>query len=142
MYQGLLNVFWMLPSVLGNALTSLEAKMLRRTSAGYGSSPITSSMNWPYRAAWRELFTFGTLFRMTRFSPPHQVPFLFLFAGDRPESMRFCDARWYEKVASTSPLSESVKVRGNHWFPNQHFDHVLELMQNWLLKTEDFQAKL
>lgn len=147
-YQAPLNVFWMLPNGVGDALTVLESMILMRTEPPGTTdkpSPVTSAMNWPYRTAWRELLTGGQYIRRAlNFSPRAQVPMLFLCAQDRPTFMRFCDEDFMRKVRDTTPLSRTDLVGGNHWFPNQHAKTTMDTVTEWLQQTHayDKTAKL
>lgn len=148
-YQAPLNLFWMLPERLGDMLTALESLILLRTEPpgeeNDKPSPVTASMNWPYRTAWKEIFTRGEFLpRALEFKPRANVPILFLSATDRPTPMRFYDEEYLRLVTASTPQSRYMFVQGNHWFPNQHARTTMQLVVDWLKETQGYSptAKL
>jgi surfactin synthase thioesterase subunit len=54
--------------------------------------------------------------------------------------MWFSDTKWFQAVSETSPLSTSLAMPGSHWFPNQHPEKLLQVMQDWLAESDNYVA--
>ena len=109
-YQGLLNVFFLLPTALGSALSSAEAALLGRFAAP-DAGPVVASMDWPYRSMWRSVVTWnpGVIPQLDGFQP--QCPWLFVYGTKLPSFLRFQDEGFIKRVEASCPgVSRAVPI--------------------------------
>jgi len=134
-YQGLLNLFFLLPTSIGSFLTYQESKYLQRIPAE-GCGPVTNVMNWPYRAAFRDLFTGGPLTLVRRYRP-QEIPILFMHGDWLHDSLAIYDKGWVNAIEKSMPgVSKSVEIEGHHWFLQTNPHKVMQIMLDFLKETD------
>lgn len=127
-YQLLLCVFFMLPSVAGDLLTSLQVVALGRPRFNAQGFQVSAARNYPYRAAWREWFSSEQKINIRQgfyFSPPPDLPYLFLYCELFPKPARFYDQAFVDAVSASSKHSRAIAMPGTHWFVGTHPEETL-----------------
>ncbi|KAH9248558.1 hypothetical protein BASA81_013742 [Batrachochytrium salamandrivorans] len=127
-YQLLLCVFFMLPKVVGDLLTSVEVVGLGRPQFNTQGFRVSASRNYPYRAAWREWFSTEQKINIRQgfyFSPPPDLPYLFLYCELFPKSARFYDQTFVDAVCAGSKRSKAIAMPGTHWFVGTHPEETM-----------------
>jgi len=110
LYQGYLNLAWMLPDFLGNAMTRGLAFLLGTPDAHC----VSAAMNVYYRELWKMLARGGEA--GLKLVPPKSVPWLFAYGARTPEWARFSNEAFLRTVKSTDAISEVHSFKGGHWF--------------------------
>ena len=138
-YQSLLNVAWSLPPMLGDPLTNVVPTIGNRPPAK-NSAAVCNTMNWPYRMAWRDVFSgSSSLLRGLDAHQPLNLPWLHVHGTDSPLP-KFHDDAFIARVKASSPHSRVEALPGNHWLLTSHLDAFCSVALPWLDATEAASA--
>jgi len=109
-YQWTLIASYFMPSLIGNCLTRLVARLFKAP----GAAVAHAGMNYLYVQVWRMLLT-GTAKPLQKWDPP-KVPILYLYGLNKP--LFFHSQRWLQFVSSQPEATggKVVAYPGGHWF--------------------------
>jgi len=130
LYQTFLNIAWIMPRFIGDAMTRAFAYLLNTPA----KEVAQASQNGLYREVWRTM----ALKEWQELKPvtPKAMPWLFCYGTEGPEWSRWSDDGFYAEVRASHATSRVEAFDSDHWFfcHGQHKQRFLGMLADWMRK--------
>ncbi len=123
-YHALLRLLYWVGDRGGDCGMRWAGALLPRPSYAGAPTP-TARHGWLYREAWRESGQHGVWHqyfrnRLATWTPPPELPFLFLYGRDGVPWLRFHTEAWCQAITAYNEASDYEGLPGRHWFFLDH----------------------